>query len=411
MTNRTAAWLAWTLWGISQAWASLGVVFLISNLSRPTEHILDYWADVVVMAVAFSTVGAVIASRRPENPIGWIFCAIGVLSGFRSLSIQYAIYEFVTSSGSLPGGEILALTFPWNWVPYVALLVLLGLLFPDGRLPGRRWRPFAWITVAVALVSIAALAASPEPLWALGSAWQSPFGVEGVNSGAVWAGTQAAMYTLALVSAASLLVRLRRASGAERQQLKWVAAAGALAAMGAMSNRVVHPLLDNAWISWISFVLMMAGLISIPIAMGIAILKYHLYDIDVVINRTLVYGALTITLAMVYFGGVMVLQGLFRAFIGQDSQLAVVVSTLAIAALFIPLRRRIQVFIDRRFYRQKYDARKTLEGFSAKLRSETDLEDLSEDLVTVVRETMHPAHVSLWLRPSEMRRSPEEQAR
>ena len=248
-STRTAAWLAWLLCGVSQTLAALGLIFLILNLSYPTEHIIDYWADVMVMAVAFSTVGAVIASRRPESPIGWIFCAIGVLSGLRSLSIQYAIYAFITASGSLPGGEILALTFPWNWVPYVALLVLLGVLFPDGRLPSRRWRPFAWLTVVTASVAIIALAVSPEPLWALGSAWQSPLGIEGVDSGAVWALTQASIYTLALVSAASLFVRLRYASGVKRQQLKWVTAAGALAAMGAMSNRVVHPLLDNIWIT------------------------------------------------------------------------------------------------------------------------------------------------------------------
>ena len=399
MSYRTAAWLAWTLWALSLTLSALSFPLLALNLSDPIEHIFDYWADVVVMGVAFSTVGAIVASRCPQSTIGWIFCAIGVLSGFRSLSVQYAIYAFIAAPGSLPGGEVLALTFPWNWVPYVALLVLLGVLFPDGRLPSRRWRPFVWLTVGTASISIIALAVSPEPLWALGSTWQNPLGIEGMNSGAIWAVTQASMYSLALVSATSLLIRLRYASGVKRQQLKWVAAAGALAAMGAMSNRVVHPLLDDTWISWASFFLMMAGLVSIPIAMGIAILRYRLYEIDIVINRTLVYGALTAMLVAVYFGTVVLLQRLFVVLTGERSTLAVVASTLLIAALFNPLRRRIQAFIDHRFYRRKYDARKTLEAFSAKLRDETDLEALSGELVSLVRETMQPAHVSLWLRP------------
>ncbi len=399
MSTRTAAWLAWMCCGLSQALAVLGTIFLLQNLSHPTEHILDYWVDVVVMAVAFSTVGAIIASHHPRNLIGWIFCAIGVLSGLRSLTVQYAIYGFVARSGSLPGGEALALTFPWNWVPYVALLVLLGLLFPDGRLPGRLWRPFAWLTVATASVAIIALAVSPEPLWALGGALRNPLGIEGLDSGAVWMVTQACMYSLALVSAGSLVVRLRRSSGVRRQQLKWVVAAGVLAAAGAMSNRVLHPLLDSAWSSWATFVLMIAGLASIPVAMGIAIFKHRLYDIDRIINRTLVYGSLTTTLVALYFGGIVVLQRLFVVLTGERSTLAVVASTLLIAALFNPLRGRIQSFVDRRFYRRKYDARKTLEAFSGKLREKTDLEVLNAELLGVVKETMQPAHVSLWLRP------------
>ncbi len=398
MSTRTAAWLAWSCCGLSQALALLGLIFLLQNLSHPTERILVYWVDVAVMAVAFSTVGAIIASHHPGNLIGWIFCAIGVLSGVRSLTVQYAIYEFVARSGSLPGGEVLALTFPWNWVPYVALLILLGLLFPDGRLPGRLWRPFAWLTAATASVAIIALAGSPEPLWALRGSLRNPLGIEGLDSGAVWIVTQACMYTLALVSAGSLVVRLRRSSGMRRQQLKWVVAAGALAATGAMSNRVLHPLLDSTWSSWATFVLMIAGLMSIPVAMGIAILRHRLYDIDRIINRALVYGPLTATLALLYVGGVVGLQAVVRAITGHGSTLAVVASTLAIAALFGPLRRRVQEFVDRRFYRRKYDAAKTLEAFSARLRNETDLEELSDALMGVARETMQPEHVSLWLR-------------
>jgi hypothetical protein len=195
----------------------------------------------------------------------------------------------------------------------------------------------------------------------------------------------------------SLVVRFLRARGDVRQQIKWFASAAALTVVWLIVFQQSTRGLPEAIVA-LSGLLVIA---SIPVATGIAILRYRLYDIDLIINRTLVYGSLTLMLALIYFGGVATTQAIFGALTGQEeqSQLAVVVSTLVIAALFMPLRRRIQSFIDRRFYRRKYDARKTLEAFSTKLRDETDLEALSDDLVGVVRETMQPAHVSLWLRP------------
>jgi hypothetical protein len=200
----------------------------------------------------------------------------------------------------------------------------------------------------------------------------------------------------------SAFVRLQNARGDERQQLKWFAYAAAVLlgaiALGPVAEQIAGP--------WVVFVLLIIGLSAIPVAIGVAILRYRLYDIDVLINRTLVYGVLTATLALIYFGGVTTTQAIFRALTGQEQQpqLAVVVSTLVIAALFNPLRRRIQGFIDRSFYRRKYDAVKTLEAFSAKLRDETHLDALRDDLVGVVRDTMQPAHVSLWLRPDTPRK-------
>ena len=199
----------------------------------------------------------------------------------------------------------------------------------------------------------------------------------------------------------SLFIRLRRAAGVERQELKWLAyAAGALAVVAVLI--IISIAIDTPrWYEWVTNAINIAVTPGVPISIGIAILRYRLYDIDIIINRTLVYGSLTLMLALVYFGGVTATQALFRALTGQEQQpqLAIVVSTLAIAALFDPLRRRIQSFIDRRFYRRKYDAQKTLEAFSSKLRDETDLEALRGDLEGVVRETMQPAHVSLWLHP------------
>jgi hypothetical protein len=206
---------------------------------------------------------------------------------------------------------------------------------------------------------------------------------------------------VAVAGGISLVVRFRRARGVERQQLKWFAFSGVVFCAVFAIGPVLWYLPESPGTEWIWTVLFLLGASTIPVAVGIAILRYKLYEIDLLINRTLVYGSLTASLALVYFGGVAATQTIFRALTGQEQQpqLAIVVSTLVIAALFNPLRRRIQGFIDRRFYRRKYDTRKTLETFSAKLRDETDLDALRDDLVGVVRETMQPAHVSLWLRP------------
>jgi cytochrome b subunit of formate dehydrogenase len=270
----------------------------------------------------------------------------------------------------------------------------LDLLFPNGRLPSARWRWFARFT-AIALLPAAILGAL-SPGLILSSTLQNPIGIEGLPN--VSRAIEAFMYLLVMFGASSMLARLRHAGRIERQQIKWFAYATAVAISGVILKNTVYPVVNVTWVWWIGLVLTTVGVVSSPIAMGIAIFRYRLYQIDLIINRTLVYGSLTAVLAGVYLGGVVLLQYAFRALIGEESQLAVVASTLIIAALFIPLRRRIQGFIDRRFYRRKYDARKTLESFSAKLRNQTDLEALSEDLVGVVGETMQPAHVSLWLR-------------
>jgi hypothetical protein len=208
-----------------------------------------------------------------------------------------------------------------------------------------------------------------------------------------------------------VIVRLRRSRGVKRRQLEWFAYVTALFFGGAMLTGVVSDVSGVGWLGSISFILSVVGLVCLPIAVGIAVLKYRLYDIDIIINRTLVYGSLTLMLLLVYFGGVTTTQALFRTLTGQQQQpqLAVVVSTLAIAALFNPLRHRIQSFIDRRFFRSKYDARKTLESFSARLREETDLEALDAELVSVVRETMQPEHVSLWLLTGASRNGAREE--
>jgi hypothetical protein len=387
------------MWALSVTLTALSLLLLALIRSHPGTHIFDYWlvSSLIVIDV---TVGAIVASRRPENPVGWLLCLSGVATSTSSFTSQYAIYALLAQPNSLPAGEAMAWIATWTLPIMNGVQVFYLLLFPTGRLPSRRWRWLAWMTVAYILVGVTTAAFSPGAyLGALGPI-RNPLGIEGFTP--VY---KAVMYTMspALIIAAvfSLLVRLRRAVGVERQQLKWLAyAAGGLAIVSILL--IISIAIDTPrWYEWVTNAIVVVVPLGVPIAIGIAILRYRLYDIDLLINRTLVYGSLTLMLALVYFGGVTATQALFRALAGQERlpQLAVVVSTLAIAALFDPLRRRIQSFIDRRFYRSKYNAAKTLEAFSAKLRDETDLQTLNNDLVGVVAETMQPAHVSLWLRP------------
>jgi hypothetical protein len=359
--------------------------------------------------LSFSTIGAILVSHRPEHPIGWLFCVIGLLASIDHICGEYAIYTLLAHPGALPAGEVGAWVRSWVWALYIGVGMFLVLLFPDGRLPSRRWKPFAWSVVTVVFVSAITLAFSPEPIDGLGPI-ENPLGIELLGFFArevdVVAVVEVLLFIpLASVAAGSLLVRLRRSRGVERQQVKWFAYAEVVLVIGTIAAYTISEASSGpSWARSVGFLLTMVGIAGLPIGVAIAVLRHRLYDIDLLINRTLVYATLTVSLLTVYFGGIVVLQRLFVLLTGQKSTLAVVASTLTIAALFMPLRRRIQSFIDRRFYRRKYDARKTLEAFSAQLRNETDLEALSEDLVGVVRETMQPAHVSLWLRPDTPRK-------
>jgi hypothetical protein len=393
MSGRTASWLAWSASALSLALTAL-TVLLIVLLLRSDTSIYYYWLETSMVALGYSTVGAIVASRLPESPIGWLFCAIGLIFGVSHFSAEYAAYDLLAPSRSLPAGEAFAWLTSWVWVFGLGLIVYLDLLFPNGRLPSTRWRWFAWLTAIVLLP--AAILGALSPGLILSSTLINPLGIEVLPNAS--REIEAFMYALVVVGASSMLARLRHAGRIERQQIKWFAYATAVAISGVILKNTLYPAVGVKWVWWVGLVLTTVGVVSSPVAMGIAIFRYRLYQIDLIINRTLVYGSLTAVLAAVYLGGVVLLQYAFRALSGEGSQLAVVASTLIIAALFIPLRRRIQSFIDRRFYRRKYDARKTLEAFSAQLRNQTDLDALSDDLVGVVRETMQPAHVSLWLR-------------
>jgi hypothetical protein len=315
--------------------------------------------------------------------------------GVAHFTSEYATYALMAAPGSLPAAKVAAWIYSWVWVPALGFIVFLPLLFPSGRLPSPRWRPFAWFSVLLAALGTIVAAFSPAP--GVGLSIRNPFGIGSLPN--LSEQLQALMFALIFVASASLVVRLRRARGVERQQIKWVAYAGALGGGASFPTYTILEAVDLRWLHMLGYLSALVGIAGVPTAVGIAMTRYKLYEIDILINRTLVYGALTSMLVALYFGGIVVLQRLFVLLTGEKSTLAVVASTLLIAALFTPLRRRIQSFIDKRFYRRKYDARRTLESFSAKLRDETDLEALNNELVGVVRQTMQPTHVSLWLRP------------
>jgi hypothetical protein len=393
VSTRAAAWLAWSALAVT-------TVFSVLVLFMPSEQNgLEIIVPLAAWAVTSSAVGALIVSRRPGNPVGWLLGAIGFLVGASGFFSQYAFYALVARTGSLPGGGAAAWLATWPIGLALGLFTYLFVLFPEGRLLSPRWRWILWLSGAAIAAATLSEAFMPGPIDGLEPV-QNPLGIEGAGDVLSFMSALADFFYTALLitSALSVFLRLRRAKGDERQQLKWLAYAAALLA-GVTALGVVIELSGGA--GWWFFVVILIALLGIPVAIGVAILRHRLYDIDLLINRTLVYGSLTAVLALVYVGGVVGLQSVFRGLTGQESTLAVVASTLSIAALFNPLRRRVQAFVDRRFYRRKYDATKTLEGFSARLREETDLDALSDDLVGVVRETMQPAHASIWLRPDE----------
>jgi hypothetical protein len=399
---RAWRWVAFTGCAISLALVVLGLLLGAANRSVENE-IEPYTVNLVVAALAFSTVGALVASRQRKNPIGWLLLGVGILYATELFAGNYLVYTLDTDPGSLPGKPLAAWLTSWVWIAGGSLVLFVFLYFPDGRLPSPRWRPVAWLVLLSTALAVSPFAFGPGVLEGAsgGSRIVNPVGIEG-SAKILDLFERASFVLLVPVSVAlilSFVVRFRRARGDERQQIKWVAYGVALFT-SAIVVVSIWPSLDS---SVVGNVLFLVGFLAIPSAMALAMFKYRLYDIDVVINRTLVYGALSLTLALLYFGSIAVLQGAWIALTGQRSQLAVVASTLLIAALFNPIRHRIQAFIDRRFYRRKYDAAKTLESFAHRLRDEVNLENLAGELVTVVEQTIQPAHVSLWLRDREER--------
>jgi len=390
MSRRAAGWLAGST---CAAWFLM--VFAVIWQAWRGQPAID--VSLIFALAGYVVVGALVATLRPDNAVGWLLLAIAI-----SLAVPEVGLAYVRKPMS--SGDFAAVWFAgwWQIVPYMLALGLLPLVFPDGRLLSPRWRPVVWLGGIALALSIVGAALQPGPL-DVPIRVQNPLGVGGGAADAVgiarWTG-DTLRAVVGVLAAGSLAVRFRRARGVERQQLKWlvlvalVALAGLLVSNAAarLPGRWLTPAGDIAW-----NVLLFAFVLGLPAAVGIAILRHRLYDIDLVIKRTLVYGSLTALLVATYLVLVLAFRLALDPLAGE-SDLAVAGSTLAVAALFRPARSRIQALVDRRLYRSRYDAARTLDGFSARLRDELDLETLGADLRAVVRDTMQPAHVSLWLR-------------
>src|SRR5215210_7599824 len=383
---------------------ALALLLIFLGMSTPLPSGWLSWQEQAIQPAGFvgaPLLGGLIASRRPQNPYGWLWLGLSLGFSLAGLAWTYAAYALFAEPGSLPAPRTVGTGVAMlGWSMALTCLPLLLLLFPDGRPPSRRWRFVVWADVAVGAVLLIVIPFTPGRSFF--APVKNPLGIGGVAGDATITIVTAMAYVLfatVFLSALSLVIRYRRARGVERQQLKWFALAAALVGASVVADTQLS--LDKLLGSVLASLFDSATLAGLYVAVGVAILRYRLYDIDVLINRALVYGSLTVMLALVYFGGVTGTEAIFRALTGQEkeTQIAVVASTLVIAALFTPLRRRLQSFIDSRFYRSKYDAAKTMAAFNARLRDQTDLDALSNDLVRVAGATVQPAHISLWLRP------------
>ena len=355
----------------------------------------------VVLAMAgLAAVGMIVSRAQPGNPVGWILSAIAILFPL-ALTVEGYV-EYSPDAASLPAAQVAAWINSWSFAALLILVaVFVPLLFPDGRLLSRRWGVVAWLGAGAIALAVVGIGLRPGPLESVPI--ENPLGVPALADALELARSAALLLAIlaTLASAASIFVRLGRARGSERQQLKWFAYAGSVMLGAFVVAGITVAFEAKGGVYYVGLAGFLTGLFAltvlVPIAIGFAILRHRLYDIDVVINRTLVYGALTISLAGAYLANVLLLGVVFRPLTG-GSDLAIAGSTLAVAALFRPLRSRFQAAVDRRFYRRRYDAERTLERFSTRLRDQVDLDALSGELQAVVRDTMQPAHVSLWLR-------------
>ena len=396
-----AARLAWPAWGLCVALTAVALVlFVINGDARPAGSYGTLDAVVDVAILGFPTVGVAITGRQPGNAIGWLFLATGLGNTLAQALLEYGAYALLRAPGTVPGGAwagLVADAVIWPSVAATSLLVFL--LFPTGHVPTRRWRWLVWAVAIDVAAYVAGTFLRPGELHYFPTV-SNPFPISIpvlAEVGGLAAPALAAGLVLALVAMA---LRFRRSRGVERQQISWMFYLGALL-IGSIpvttALSFTHLDVGGIPISELAF----AGLLlAIPLAVGVAILRYRLYDIDVVVNRTLVYGALSVTLGAAYVGSVLLLQ-LVLSPVTQGSGLAVAVSTLLVAGLFRPVRSRIQAMVDRRFFHRRYDATRTLEAFGARLRNQLDLDALGTDLQAVVRDTMQPARVTLWLRKAD----------
>jgi MFS family permease len=386
--------VAWWLWAL----AMLGLAVLpwldhlLRRAGRPDLAVLTPDAAAYVLGVVSAvSVGALLASRRPAHPVGWLLLALGLSVAVSGVATGYASYGLLARPGALPVAGYAAIYHSVSVIVWAACIGFVLLLTPTGSLPSPRWRWWAWIGAAAPLVALVSTLLLPlDPPY---RSVANPLAVAALTGPlrVVNAVTWVATGLTIPVAAWSLVVRFHRARGVERLQLRWLALAAGLVVVLALA--ALAPTGNEVLLGWLSAICVAL----LPLATGAAILRYRLYDLDRIISRTLAYGLLTVLLGGGYAG---VILGLGQL-LGRDSSLAVAVATLAVAAAFQPARRRIQQAVDRRFNRRRYDATQTIAAFSARLRQQVDLDTLTAELLAVVAQTMQPTRVSLWLRPSQ----------
>jgi hypothetical protein len=410
LITKNARFIAFFLMGLYLLLMSTGLALQIAAGSYfAGEARLDAVAELALMLV-WSMVGALLVSRQPQHPVGWVWLIVPIIVAIDNLTWGYAYYGLFTNPGSLPAVNLMVL---WNYWTGRTLglvpLTVLFLVFPTGRPLSRRWGWLAWIAAGSVAIYMPLSVIAPYPI----SYFPFPLDILGASAALkAWVSPLRWLAGVipvlcALLATASLGVRLRRSRGIERQQLKWFVYAAAFFIPGTFLIIIsgLQQVIPQNLLFAIGIGVTLLSISGMAVASAIAILRYRLWDIDIIIRRTLVYGALTATLVLVYYASVLLLQNLIATFTQQSqSPLVIVISTLLIAALFTPLRRRIQNGIDRRFYRRRYDAEQTLDAFAARLRQEVNLDQISHSLLAIAAESMQPEHASLWLKPENSER-------
>jgi hypothetical protein len=385
--------LAWALWVLVVFGLAAG--FWLEGLLRRAGRSdpLDTAVGPTLAMVSAATVGAVLAGRRPRHPVGWLLLAFGLSLAANGMAGEYAPYGLEVRSGALPAAAWVAMYYPATALAAFACLGFVLLLVPTGSPPSPRWRWWAWLMAGALAVLLLAMPFAPRPPESRYQGVDNPLDLRPFDGALLLANRAALAVTVlgVLVGAGSLVVRFRRARGVERQQLRWVVLAAALTGAGMLASLVLVAAGNQVLVGWIGGVC----LAFLPLAIGAAVLRYRLFDLDRIISRTLAYGLLTLLLGSAYAGVVL---GLGRL-LPQDSSLVVAGATLAVAGVFQPARRRVQAAVDRRFNRRRYDAAQTIQAFSTRLRDEVDLDTLTGELLAVVEQTMQPTQASLWLRP------------
>ena len=406
MNDRTLIGLKWAAWVMATlamaAVVGAGVFAWLVHRAGGVAVAPLVGPVALVMAIGFSAVGLLIVYKQPRNVVGYMLVVSGTAAAMSVFAAAYAVYTLLARPDSLPAAALMTWLSHWMFYVTLALAPLELQLFPNGRPVSARWRPLIWLATGTAVLTmVMALGLPLAEYRSYDLPVENPIVLWG--SSALLSGTSVYAPALFAMALASLVARARQGSSEERAQAKWLLYATGFAVALLLVTALVPPVSDLDQVALESIIATFPA--AILGAMAIGILRHNLWDIDVVINRTLVYGALTLVLAGIYLGSIIGLQAVFRAATGQNNDVAIVVSMLAIAALFMPFRRRMQNLIDQRFYRRRYDAAQTLAAFGTRIRDEVDVERLTGELVSVVEETMQPTHASLWLREPERQRA------